>query len=60
MQAPPFPHYLVPPRSKYSPQHHGEQEYKYNYNMSKSLEPCSLPTIEMCLFVVYIMVLSVA
>ena len=22
MQSPPFPHYLVPPRSKYSPQHH--------------------------------------
>ena len=22
MQFPPFPHYLVPPRSKYSPQHH--------------------------------------
>ena len=22
MQSPPFPRYLVPPRSKYSPQHH--------------------------------------
>ena len=22
MQSPPFPHYLLPPRSKYSPQHH--------------------------------------
>jgi hypothetical protein len=37
MQSPPFPHYLVPPRSKYSSQHHILKHPELPFLISRSL-----------------------
>ena len=43
MQSPPFPRYLVPPRSKYSPQDHVLEHPQFPF-----LSQCQRPSIEEC------------